>query len=268
VASLKKSANWDRTMLIDTADHGITFEVGESKRLTIDPTAKGTLEDIYRVPFFVKYPGQKERRVDDCPVAGVDLLPTVIGVTGIDPGWDLQGTDLSKKCPTRASRPISWPDGSATMKTGFSAVVERAQRYDEWVDAEGSVDDIVRAGIHGDLVGSQVPVRHDTDASVIWELNRPEDFTRVGSGRFGFVPTQVGGSLTVARDIAPDEEALLVVDGTIVGVVSEIAGLKAGESTLFRSTLLARAIPPGSHTVELWLARGRGPTATLTRIVL
>lgn len=268
VASLKKSANWDRTLLIVTADHGISFEVGESKRKTIDPTAKGTLEDIYRVPFFIKLPGQKEARVDDCPVAGVDLLPTVIGVTGIDPGWELQGTDLSRSCPKRASRPLSWPEGSAKLSTGFSAVVERAKRYDEWVDAEGTVDDIVRAGIHGDLVGSTVPTDADTDATVIWEINKPEDFSRVGSGRFGFVPTQVSGSVTVTRDIGPDEEGLMVVNGTVVGVVSEIAGLKAGESTLFRSTLLARAIPAGKHRLEMWLARGRGPTPILTRVVL
>ena len=60
----------------------------------------------------------------------------------------------------------------------------------------------------------------------------------------------------------------MVVNGTVVGVVSEIAGLKAGESTLFRSTLLARAIPAGKHRLEMWLARGRGPTAVLTRVVL
>lgn len=268
VATLKKSANWDRTLLIVTADHGISFEVGESKRKTIDPTAKGTLEDIYRVPFFVKYPGQKEARVDDCPVAGVDLLPTVIGVTGIDPGWELAGTDLSRKCPSRTSRPISWPEGSAELSTGFPAVVERAKRYDEWIDAEGSVDDIVRAGLHGNLVGTRVPTGADTEAAVVWEINKPEDFSKVGSGRFGFVPTQVSGSVTVARDIAPDEEGLMVVGGTVVGVVSEIAGLKAGETTLFRSTLLARAIPAGKNTLEMWLAKGRGPTATLRRVVL
>ncbi|MFM9226170.1 MAG: sulfatase-like hydrolase/transferase [Actinomycetota bacterium] len=266
VATLKKSANWDRTLLIVTADHGITFETGESKRKTINPAAKGTLEDIYRVPMFVKYPGQSAPKVDDCPVAGVDLLPTVIGVTGIDPGWELQGSDLSRTCPRRSSRPIVWPDGKATLRTGFPAVVERARRYDEWVDAEGDVDDIVRAGLHGSLVGETVPGAVTEDAAGQWRLDKPEDFRKVGSKRFELVPTLVEGSFTASRDIAADEEGLLVVDGRFVGAVSELAGLKAGETTNFRSTLLSRVIPPGSHRVELWLAKGRRGSVTFTRL--
>lgn len=266
VTTLKKSANWDRTLLIVTADHGITFETGESKRKTINPTAKGTLEDIYRVPMFVKYPGQSAPRVVDCPVAGVDLLPTVIGVTGIDPGWELRGHDLSRTCPRRSSRSIVWPDGTATLSTGFPAVVERARRYDEWVDAEGDVDDIVRAGLHGSLVGSQVPSAVIEDPAGQWRLDKPADFRKVGSRRFELVPTLVEGSFTASRDIAADEEGLLVVDGHFVGAVSELAGLRAGETTNFRSTLLSRLIAPGSHTVELWLASGSDPTVSLVRV--
>lgn len=269
VTSLKRSANWERTLLIVTADHGITFEPGESKRKTIDPTAAGTLEDIYRVPLFVKYPGQSTAEVSDCPASGVDLLPTVIAATTIDPGWELDGVDLASTCPLRPERRIVWPDGSTSMSTGFSAVVERAQHYDEWVDADGDVDDIVRAGIHGRLVGTKVPGRTTRrETAVTWSLDRPDDFTRVGEGRFGFVPTQVQGRVRAARDIGGDEELLLVVDRTVVGVVSEVAGLRRGESTTFRSTLLARAIPAGNHSVEMWLVSGSGPTVTVVPLAL
>ena len=269
VTSLKRSANWDRTLLIVTADHGITFEPGESKRKTIDSTAVGTLEDIYRVPLFVKYPSQSSAEVSDCPASGVDLLPTVIAATGVDPGWALDGVDLAAMCPQRPERRIVWPDGSTTMSTGFSSVVERAQRYDEWVEADGDVDDIVRAGVHGSLVGTAVPRDiAQPDTALEWLLDRPDDFTRVGEGRLGFVPTQVQGRVTATRDIGTNEEAMLVVDGTVVGVVSEVAGLGRGESTTFRSTLLARAIPAGRHSVEMWLASGSGPTVKVVPLAL
>ncbi len=269
VTSLKRSANWDRTLLIVTADHGITFEPGESKRKTIDPTAAGTLEDIYRVPLFVKYPSQSRSSVSDCPVSGIDLLPTVIAATGIDPGWDLDGVDLAATCPQQTQRRIVWPDGSASMSSGFGSVVERAQRYDEWIDADGGVDDIVRAGVHGSLVGTRVPAGAvDAETGLTWSLDRPDDFTRVGEGRFGFVPTQVQGRVTATRDFSADEEGLLVVDGVVVGTVSEVAGLRRGESTTFRSTLLARAIRAGRHSAEMWLASGTDPTRELAPVAL
>lgn len=269
VASLRRSANWDRTLLVVTADHGITFEPGESKRKTIDPTATGTLEDVFRVPLFVKYPAQSGAQVSDCPASGVDLLPTVIAATGIDPGWILDGVDLGSTCPQRPGRRIVWPDGSATMSSGFAAAVERAARYDEWVDADGTVDDIVRSGVHGSLVGTRVPDGTATlETALAWSLDRPDDFTRVGEGQFGFVPTQVQGRVTAARDFGPDEEGLLVVNGTVVGVVSEVARLRRGESTTFRSTLLARAIPRGRHTVKLWLASGSGTSVMLVPLAL
>ena len=269
VSSLKQSANWDRTLLIVTADHGITFEPGESKRKTIDASATGTLEDIYRVPLFVKYPAQSGAQVSDCPASGVDLLPTVMAATGLDPGWELDGVDLATTCPQRPERPIVWPDGSARVSSGFAAAVERAARYNEWVDANGDVDDIVRAGVHGRLVGSQVPEGGSgREPALEWSLDRPDDFTRVGEGRFGFVPTQVEGRVTATRDIGRDEEMLLVVDDTVVGVVSEVAGLRRGQSTTFRSTLLARAIPAGRHTVEMWLVSGSGPTARMVPLAI
>ncbi|MGA0862346.1 MAG: sulfatase-like hydrolase/transferase [Ilumatobacteraceae bacterium] len=268
VSSLKQSANWDRTLLIVTADHGITFEPGESKRKTIDPTSPGTLDDIYRVPLFVKFPGQVDAEVSDCPTSGVDLLPTVIGATGLDPGWELDGVDLGVTCPERQSRRVVWPDGEMQITSSFASVVERARRYDPWIDAEGDVDDIVRAGVHGSLVGSSTPAGLAPVGDLEWSLDRPDDFTRVGEGQFGFVPTQVQGRVTANRDFAADEEGLLVVDGVAVGVVSEVAGLRRGESTVFRSTLLARAIQPGDRRVEMWLASGQAQTAKLVPVAL
>ena len=268
VSSLKRSSNWDRTLLIVTADHGITFEPGESKRKTIDPTARGTLEDIYRVPLFVKFPGQLAPSTSDCPASGVDLLPTVIAATGLDPGWELDGVDLGATCPERSSRRVVWPDGEMDITSSFASAVERARRYDAWVDAEGDVDDIVRVGVHGSLVGTRVPTGATPDDGLQWSLDRPDDFRRVGEGQFGFVSTQVQGTVTATRDVGADEEGLLVVDGVVVGVVSEVAGLRRGQSTVFRSTLLARAIQPGRHTVEMWLARGQVPTVKVVPLAL
>ena len=266
VAGLKKSDNWDRTMIIVTADHGITFVPGESKRKTVNASNVGTLEDLYRIPLFIKYPGQQAAAQDDCTASSVDILATVIAATGIDAGWKTDGADLLRTCPQRTSRSVIWPDGSAGMTTGFSAAIERAKYYDSWVDAEGDVADITRAGINGDLVGTKMIANVSSETNVRWSIDRPDDLQRIGTDRLTFAPAQIQGRLTASRTFAADEEGLLVIDGVAVGIISELAGLRAGTSTTFRTTLLSSALFSGKHSVELWVASGSGAKRTSAKV--
>lgn len=254
LTTLKKSANWNRTMIIVTADHGITFEPGESKRKLVDPAEPKTLEDLYRVPMFIKYPDQVQASVNDCPSSSVDLLATVIATTGIDAGWQTDGSNLFNTCPDRPSRKVVWGTGSTMLSTDFSAAVDRARYYDTWVNASTGAIDIVRVGQHGVVVGTNVKATGLQDDSVSWSLDNADDFKRVGTGRFGFVPSQVQGTITAQRDIARNEEALLMVGTRVIGVITEVAGLQSGESTIFRSTLHWASLPAGKHTVTLWIA--------------
>ena len=267
VATMKRSKNWDRTMIIVTADHGLTFMPGESKRKTIDAEKKETLEDIYRIPLFIKYPGQQESKVDDCTASSIDILPTVIAATRIDAGWKTDGADLFHSCPARTSRTIIWPNGKAEMTSGFTAVQARVQFYDSWIASEGNVDDITRAGENGGLVGTTLIANAAAETELSWSLDRPNDFQNIGSNRFAFVPAQVQGRLIAHRNFGPYEEGLIVVDGVVVGVVSELAGLREGTSTTFRSTLLSRLLSEGKHKVSLWtVAKSSGESPVIRQV--
>jgi hypothetical protein len=267
VATMKKSKNWDRTMIIVTADHGLTFVPGESKRKTVNAKNQATLEDIYRVPLFIKYPGQQAGTVDDCTASSVDIFPTVVATTRIDAGWKVDGADLLNACPSRTSRAIIWPDGTAQMTSAFSAVQKRAEYYDSWIPSDGSVDDITRAGVNGELVGTTLSANAENETQLSWSLDRPEDFQNIGSERLGFVPAQVQGRLIARRDFGPDEEGLLVVDGVAVGIISELAGLRSGTSTTFRSTLLSRLLMPGRHEIALWTTSKDPSGSSVVRMV-
>jgi hypothetical protein len=267
VATMKKSKNWNRTMIIVTADHGITFVPGESKRKIIDTQKKETLDDIYRIPLFIKYPGQQAGTIDDCTASSVDILPTVIAATRIDAGWKTDGADLLHTCPVRPSRTIIWSDGKGQMTSVFSAVQARAQFYDSWVASDGSVDDITRAGDNGELVGTTLIANAQPETELSWSFDRHEDFQNIGSDRLAFVPAQVQGRLTAHRDFGSKEEGLIVVDGVAVGVVSELAGLRSGTSTTFRSTLLSRLLTAGKHQVSLWTATKSSGGSAVIRMV-
>ncbi len=267
MASMRRSANWDRTMIIVTADHGITFQQGEKHRETVNVKSPGTLEDLYRVPLFIKYPDQNTAAVSDCTASPVDLLATVSAATGIDAGWKTDGADLLTSCPQRPSRTVIWPDGKHEMKTSFADVRARVDYYDKWIDADGTVDDIYRGGLSGSLVGTSVPAVATTETSLRWTLKEAGTYNTAGIGKFAPVVTRSRGSLTAARDFADTEEALLVMDGTVFGVVSELAGLKKGKSTEFTSIPMSRLQTPGAHTMELWVVDWADPAAPVFRKV-
>jgi hypothetical protein len=263
--TLEASPNWDKTMIVVTADHGITFVPGVGHRKT-DPSAPGTIDDVFRVPMFVRYPGQRTGEVNDCPALSIDLLPTVAEATGLTPGWSPDGVNLASTCPTRATRPATWSDGATTLSTGVEDLMARVHWYGDWVRPDGVADDIYRIGPYGSLVGTPAPDSAPVDTGIEWYFNNAGAFSNVSSERFGLVPTRAVGRMTARRPVAPDEEVLVAVDGVFVGIVREVSELVPGRRTYFAASLMSRLIGAGSHEVSLWSVRGGAANPVLSRL--
>jgi len=265
VRRLKASGRWDSTMIVVTADHGLTFVPGESYRDVVNVKNPQTLDDIYRVPLFVKYPGQSEGKIDDCPVSSVDILPTVLAAVGVGTTWRFDGVNLAGSCPRRTTRTIRWPKGHHELGTGVAELKGRVAYYDKWVDADGDVADIVRGGASGSLVGTRVPANPERDTAVTWTVANRSAFEKVGEGRFASVPTRAFGTIRTDRGIDRDTEGVVEVDGVFVGVVSELAGLRAGSSTYFVAPVETSLIGAGAHSVRLWTATWSDGKVSLRR---
>jgi len=80
---LRESRAMDNTWIVFTSDHGEMFERGIYKH--------GTLvlyEPIIRIPLLIIEPGQQKRRDVYSATSAVDVLPTLLRVTGQEvPGW-------------------------------------------------------------------------------------------------------------------------------------------------------------------------------------
>jgi arylsulfatase A-like enzyme len=84
VDELKQLELYDESMIIITADHGTSFTGGYQGYFTPDVRASE-----HRIPLLVKFPGQAQGRRVGTAVSLVDILPTVLDVTGASysPGW-------------------------------------------------------------------------------------------------------------------------------------------------------------------------------------
>ena len=100
IARLRETGLWDRALVVVTADHGVSFRVGQADRRAVTPE---NVEDIAPVPLFVKAPGQRTGRVSTRPVETIDILPTIADELGVHLPWRVDGR--SAEGPAPAGRP-------------------------------------------------------------------------------------------------------------------------------------------------------------------
>lgn len=102
VKRLHDTGQWDRTLVVITADHGESFQ---RKQTPAKPFRVGHLHwrravtprniaEIAPVPLFVKYPGETTGHVDERFVKTLDVLPTIAAVTQHPATWPLAGRSL------------------------------------------------------------------------------------------------------------------------------------------------------------------------------
>ncbi len=87
MAGVKEKGIYDESLIIITADHGVSMQPNRSRRSYYE----GNQHEILKVPTFLKLPNQKQADVCHDLVSGVDILPTIAGVLGITLPWDHDG---------------------------------------------------------------------------------------------------------------------------------------------------------------------------------
>lgn len=99
---LDESGLFDQSLVIVTADHGISFSAGAFGR-TMDAMQQAPGELLW-VPLFIKEPHQKAGRVDDRNWEQVDLLPTIADYAGVKVPWRTDGISALRQQRDRSEK--------------------------------------------------------------------------------------------------------------------------------------------------------------------
>lgn len=111
---LSKNPAFENTCLIVTSDHGEIFERGVSGHNT-----EILYEPLLHIPLIIAYPGQKSRVDIHSPTSSVDLVPTLLKLTGKDPLPSLDGISLpTEKQTPPAAREIFAMDAKSSPSHG------------------------------------------------------------------------------------------------------------------------------------------------------
>ncbi len=252
---LEAEGIWDEAMVVVTADHGIAFTAGHPKRTPTDETA----DEIYRIPMFVRVPGQREGEISDENAMNDDLLPTVVDVLGVHTDWEFDGRSLFGDEAPPADKPVFYGAGPTSLSNSLDGLYAVAARNHERFPEPGWRG-VAAVGGLGHYVGepasslSVSPVTDDIDSAASWRLDHPERFQGVTDR--GAVPLVISGSVALEPGHQPAEEALVVVNGTVAGVAGDFQ--RRGDRWHFSALLDFQQFRTGDNDVELLLVGGAG----------
>jgi Sulfatase len=269
IAKLKKIGEWDDSLVIFTADHGVAFQEREPLR----SVSRANYTDIMWTPTFVHYPGQTDGVVDDRPVQSIDILPTIADVIDAEVPWDMVGRSMLGE-PRDEAEPLriyQWgelgfeptdvlkpTDGREFLEfdgiEGFASVLERRAappaesmrmyRRGEWADLIGQpVAGLVEDRAGDELVG----------------------LTNYGS-YFGVDPTGsiaqwAYGEGTFNR-LERIEPVAVAVNGRVAYVTTPSALKREGDA-LFAFLVPPDLIVAGNNTIEIFLVSGSPDSPSL-----
>jgi hypothetical protein len=195
---------WDQSLVVVMSDHGIDMTAPGFTR-SVDET---NADEIFRMPLFIKAPGQTEGRIDDAPASTVDVLPSIIDLLDIDTDWELEGHSLFDGSRPKFDRRVQ-----SDVEVAFNlAAAHQAQfpRGEDWIS-------LAAVGEGEDLVGNPVgDYRVGAPSALRWKPSAPEVLEDLSLAEDN-VPYILEGQVT-GSDARPPE-LVVAVNGTLAGTL-------------------------------------------------
>ena len=261
---LDEQGIWDDAVVVVAADHGIAFTADHDKRTPSDET----VDEIYRVPLFIRVPGEREGEVTDENALNTDVLPTLVDVLGVNTDWEFDGRSLFGEEPPPDDKPVFYGTGPSSVSSSLDGLYDVVERNAERFPRPGW-DGVVGVSGLGEFVGRPVdeldvtpmPASVDADASFrLKHADRLRDVPAEG----GPIPLVVEGSVDLEPGHEPAEVGLVTLNGTVAGVAGDFEDVDGRWH--FSALLDYRLFEEGDNEVGLLLVGSGGDDPTFYEV--
>jgi hypothetical protein len=220
LGQVRQAGLYDRAVIVVTADHGAAFRSGQPRR----PANSVNIGSIAPVPFIVKYPGQREGRIDDRSVRTIDVLPTIAKAAGVRIPWRTDGMPAGERT-VDPDAPIDISHAGEHVLTMPLASVLAKRREREAVETRLLRGGLYAIGPRPDLIGRRVAL---------------------SSGeRRGTVSPYITGRI---EDVRPGAELAVAVDGVIRATTR---AYRNGDHTVYVALVPPSTLRDGAGTVAV-----------------
>ncbi|MEA2407853.1 MAG: hypothetical protein QOE69_1972 [Thermoleophilaceae bacterium] len=268
---LRRTGLLKRALVVVTADHGYSFQVGVRSRRLL---SEENVEEIAPVPLFVKAPGQMRGSVDASLARNLDLVATIADLLGTRVFYPQDGRSVfSAEVRRRKLVAVRTRDFARLVRIGLPELSRRRAHWRrEWARLFGTGagsallygdpwDQAYRIGPHPELLGRRVatlPV--ESSGPITARVANAELLDDVAPGA-DYFPTRVTGPLEgVPADKRVD--LALAVNGRI-RAVGRSFDLSRKEREFFSLVVPESTLRRGANRLELFALRRSG---TLVRI--
>lgn len=259
VKRLRDVGLYDRSLLIVTADHGMSFVPGQQARASITNT---TAPDVLWVPLFIKRPGQHTAAVTDVNYEHVDLLPTLADLKGFQVPWSMEGVSWADPSAAKRTRTQKWFYPRPGLRRVFEgpanqAIVLKKGIPERLLRPQDGYMGWFEFGPHADLVGRRVTEVPVTDSGGTARVVGLDDYRHIDPSS-GEVPAQVGGQLTKTTPGTPPRPPVAVAINGVIAAVSETFASGGPSPTWFSAMVSDSLMHPGDNHLQLFLLDSTG----------
>ena len=270
VDRLKQQGLYDQSLVIITADHGVSFWPGTFPRVTEEKS----LYDVGLVPLFVKPPKLKAPQVVERNVQNIDILPTIADVVGVAMPWKVDGQSLlaTERPPLKVHTIMRASVPTKKFELDDSKKVEAHKgKWNVFGDGRAG---FYQVGPFRALVGkplSALPLGPQAEG-LTFNLLDPEAYTGIdpemflktahAEESFAYRPAVVSGLIQHNGQAAPKEIGISV-NGVMAGVYPIFTPQKDGLlfSAIVNHELFQR---PGFNEIRVFALEGT-PAAPVVR---
>jgi hypothetical protein len=252
---LRADGTYDDTLLVVTADHGVSLRAGQSRR-ALD---RSTAQDIFPVPLFIKPPGRRPGRVVDTHLQTIDILPTMTHLLGVRVPWRMDGVSaFSRGADRRTVRGTTAGKQPLEMPVVRLDALRRAALSRQVALLGEGGPPRLRSADARRLVGRPVPHRASGGGRGSATVDDPASFSAVDLAG-PTVPLHVSGSVSGAGT----DEVAIALNGRIGAVVGVF---RDQDDRRFSAMMPASLLRQGANEVEVLGVSGRGGALRLTSL--
>lgn len=254
---LELASLYDETLIIVTADHGVSFQRGLPRR-TID---NRNLRDLLQVPMLVKLPGQREGRISERFVSGSDVLPTIVDVLGARVSWVMDGHSML--ADEELSRTGIEIPGVGYLKADDIKGFPRLEWQVEHFGANTSLEHLSPMGPYQELVGQELNDLHFGGTAALQLKSEDFEYFNHVDLDSGFLPALFKGNIEGAED--QGLSLVIALNGRIWATTKTSEW--DGKHNYFSVLLPPAAFKDGRNLIDVYLVEKKENTLLLLPLV-
>jgi hypothetical protein len=251
IERLKAVGIYDRSLIIITTDHGVSFQNEGNRRFL----SKNNYQDIMPVPLLIKLPGQRRGMISDRNVETIDILPTIADVINIQIPWPVDGRSVFERSLPERKEKIIFAEYNVGEKFIFEPYLENKYKtLNKMLAMFGSgttrPDGLFKNGPHSELIGrhvSEVGVTGNTSITI--EIEHANLFANINL-ESNFLPSVIRGNVNASQKLVLPLNLAISINDKIRAITQTFKDEKG--DVKFATLVPENSFQAGNNVVEVF----------------